>query len=139
MVSIVMPEIGLRAVVAIAFAATEVKKKEKSRVSAEADEDRRGATGRGSRRRRRRRASRARRPTRIVTIGMSRSVRSVRVRPRPGGTCAAAIENEPAMMRSDFRMPKMPAVAIAPDADEADVAAEDLRRRHLRRSGSAAG
>ena len=33
-VSIVMPEIGLRAVVAIALAATEVKKKEKSSVSA---------------------------------------------------------------------------------------------------------
>ena len=34
MVSIVMPEIGLRAVVAIAFAATEVKKNANSRVRA---------------------------------------------------------------------------------------------------------
>ena len=39
-VSIVMPETGLRAVVAMALAATEVKKNEKSSVSADADQRR---------------------------------------------------------------------------------------------------
>ena len=38
MVSIVIPETGLRAVVAMALAATEVKKNEKSSVSSQADQ-----------------------------------------------------------------------------------------------------
>ena len=42
-VSIVIPETGLRAVVAIALAATDVKKNEKTSVSAEPDERRRSA------------------------------------------------------------------------------------------------
>ena len=113
MVSIVMPEIGLRAVVAIAFAATEVKKNEKSRVSprptrtaserlAEGREEDAGGE-------RREHDPDQDRHDREVAVGALRSRG-----PRPGGTSAAAIENDPAMMRSDFRMPKMPAVAIAP-------------------------
>ena len=46
-------------------------------------------------------------------MGMSRSVRSCACA-SPWRKVRAAIENEPTMIRSDLRMPKMPAVAIAP-------------------------
>ena len=45
--------------------------------------------------------------------GMSRSVRSGPPA-SPWRKVRAAIENEPTTIRSDFRMPKMPAVAMAP-------------------------
>ena len=113
-VSIVMPETGLRAMVAIALAATEVKKKEKTSVSSEPDEQRTAALPAASRRRPRRRASQTTTPTsmrhdRDVAVGALAGVR-----PRRAGRRATAIANEPATMRSDFRMPKIPAVAIAP-------------------------
>ena len=112
MVSIVMPEIGLRAVVAIAFAATDVKKNANSRVSPRPT---RTATSDWPRVEKKAPAARVESttPTRIVTIGMSRSVRSVACA-SPWRNVRRAIENDPAMIRSDFRMPKMPAVAIAP-------------------------
>ena len=84
-VSIVIPETGLRAVVAIALAATEVKKNEKTsiRTSAIADDRPRGAE----------RAEEGRDadrvtivPRSIVMIEMSRSVRSSRRAPRRAGT-----------------------------------------------------
>ena len=43
---------------------------------------------------------------------MSRSVRSPAVSPRRNA--CSATPNEPATIRSDFRIPKMPAVAMAP-------------------------
>ncbi len=52
-------------------------------------------------------------PIRMVVIGMSRSVRS-RLVSSPWRNALAAMENEPATMRSDLMMPKMPAVAMAP-------------------------
>ena len=113
MVSMVMPETGLRAVVAMALAATEVKKKEKSSVSTrptdddwpgdrelpeessdgerahdDAEEDRRSSAYRG---------------------------RCVPARtPRRDGRLSARCRRIPPRLRSDLTMPKMPAVAIAP-------------------------
>ena len=114
MVSIVMPEIGLRAVVAIAFAATEVKKNEKSRVSprptrtaserlAEGREEDAGGEGREDDARPGSSRSGCRGRCAPVACGLALAERA-----------QARSRTSPAMMRSDFRMPKMPAVAIAP-------------------------
>ena len=114
-VSIVMPDTGLRAVVAIALAATEVKKKENTRVRTRPSADHGRTTAEAcSERIRRRRSRRATTPMRMVMIGMSRSVRSCTDASPLPESLAARSPNEPATMRSDFMMPKMPAVAIAP-------------------------
>ena len=63
-------------------------------------------------------------------IEMSRSVRSSSMCPSPCRNALIAMPNEPATTLSDLRMPKIPAVAIAPDADEPDVPAEDLVGAH---------
>ena len=52
-------------------------------------------------------------PIRMAITGISRSVRSS-VAPLPARNALTAMPNEPATMRSDLMMPKMPAVAIAP-------------------------
>ena len=52
-------------------------------------------------------------PSRMVTIGRSRSVRSPDAS-LPTRKAFNATPKESATMRSDFTMPKMPAVAIAP-------------------------
>ncbi len=52
-------------------------------------------------------------PTRMAISGMSRSVRSS-VPPLPARNALMAMPNDPATIRSDLMMPKMPAVAIAP-------------------------
>ena len=52
-------------------------------------------------------------PIRMVMIGMSRSVRSWPAS-SPCLKALAAMPKEPATMRSDLMMPKMPAVAMAP-------------------------
>ena len=52
-------------------------------------------------------------PRRIEMSEMSRSVLSDET-PAPLRNAFAAIPNEPATILSDFRIPKMPAVAIAP-------------------------
>ena len=75
-VSIVMPETGLRAVVAIALAATDVKKNEKSSVSTQASRISTGVGDAACRRRPRRRARATTTPTSCAMTGMSRSVRS---------------------------------------------------------------
>ena len=114
MVSMVMPETGLRAVVAMALAATEVKKKENSSVSARPASDDRQATVSVPKNTADGRARSATTPDAgCAIIGMSRSVRS-RPRPRRCRKARAATANEPATMRRDLRMPKMPAVAMAP-------------------------
>ena len=112
-VSIVIPETGLRAIVAIAFAATEAKKNEKTSVRTSAIDDGRTSVSRACRRRAATPIALRIVPRRIAMSETSRSVRSVR-----GAAAArnafAAIPNDPATIFSDFRMPKMPAVAIAP-------------------------
>src|SRR5208337_3693854 len=109
-VSMVMPETGLRAVVAMALAATDVKKKEKTSVSASpiatAVQDaarwpRSMATP----------IAPTTTPRKMDIIGMSRSVRSSAAPPLLRNT-RKAIPNDPATMRNDLTMPKMPAVAI---------------------------
>ena len=69
-------------------------------------------------------------PTSCAITGMSRSVRSPDA--SPWRNARSAIANEPPTTRSDLMMPKMPGGRDGADADEAHVAAEDLRRRHLR-------
>ncbi len=112
MVSIVMPEIGLRAVVAMALAATEVKKKEKSRVSARPISTTASDWPRVEKKTPAASVE-ASTPTRIVVTVRSRSVRST-AGASPCRNVRAAIAKEPAMIRSDFRIPKIPAVAMAP-------------------------
>ena len=111
-VSIVMPETGLRAVVAIALAATEVKKNEKTSTRARPISSTTDVAPRLPRK-----IATATEdtttPTRIFVIAMSRSVRSI-PSPSPCRNAFAAMEKEPTTIRSDFRMPKMPAVAMAP-------------------------
>ena len=111
-VSIVIPDTGLRAVVAMALAATEAKKKEKIRVSSRPT---RAAISVPSRVLKKTPAPTAVRmtPIRMVMIGMSRSVRSCPAA-SPCLKARPAMANEPATMRSDLRMPKIPAVAMAP-------------------------
>ncbi len=112
MVSMVIPETGLRAVVAMALAATEVKKNEKAMV-------RRSPTS-TTRREAPRLAKKTpapsvdtRTPPRIQVTGMSRSVRSAPPA-SPWRKARAAMENEPATTFMDFTIPNMPAVAMAP-------------------------
>ena len=112
-VSIVMPETGLRAVVAIAFAATDAKKNEKASVEGEADRTAVSVEPSVPEEDRRRRVRRGRRRGGSTISEMSRSVRSDAT-PSPCGTPCAAIANDPATILSDFRMPKIPAVAMAP-------------------------
>ena len=52
-------------------------------------------------------------PIRMVTIGMSRSVRSLEA-VSPTRKARSATPKDAATMRMDFTMPKMPAVAMAP-------------------------
>ena len=111
-VSIVIPETGLRAVVAIALAATEVKKNENTSVS---PRPMRTTTDVASRLPRKIATATVdtTTPIRIFMIAMSRSVRSS-PSASPWRKALAAIENEPATILSDLMMPKMPAVAMAP-------------------------
>ena len=112
MVSIVIPETGLRAVVAMAFAATEVKKNEKMSVRARpmATTLQEGA-----------RCPRSMAtpmapstiPRKMAIIGTSRSVRSSVAVSLLRNT-RSAIPNELATMRNDLTMPNIPAVVIAP-------------------------
>ena len=111
-VSIVMPDTGLRDVVAMALAATEVKKNEKTSTSASPM----SATTEVAPRLPRKIATaiaETTTPIRICMIAMSRSVRST-FPVSPWRNARAAIENEPTTILSDLMMPKMPAVAIAP-------------------------
>ena len=113
-VSIVIPDTGLRAVVAMALAATEVKKNENTSVSATPTASVETEIP-GSREKNAAIATVATTtPSRMVTTGMSRSVRSNTSAPSPFRNALSAIENDPATTRSDLMMPKMPAVAIAP-------------------------
>ena len=114
-VSMVMPETGLRAVVAMALAATEVKKNEKSSVSSEA---RSGRTAAPAPRLPKKIADgRARRDDHA---DQDRHDRACRGRcaparaPRRAGTRAPRSRTSRRRSRSDLMMPKMPAVAIAP-------------------------
>ena len=75
MVSIVMPEAGLLAVVAMALAATEVKKNENSSVSTRPNADHRPGDLKVPRRRATPIAPMTT-PSKMETIGISRSVRS---------------------------------------------------------------
>ncbi len=111
-VSIVMPEIGLRAVIAIALAATEVKKNENTSVSTSPISTTRSPWPSVAKKTAAASVETSV-PARIVTIDRSRSVRSAACA-SPARKVRAATENEAAMIRSDFSTPKMPAVAIAP-------------------------
>ncbi len=111
-VSIVIPDTGLRAVVAIAFAATDAKKNEKA--SARASAMSVAASVLLSVPKKTPVTSAARTvPTRIDERDTSRSVRSPAA-PPAARNAFAAVPNEPATIFRDFRIPKMPAVAIAP-------------------------
>ena len=113
-VSIVMPETGLRAIVAMALAATEVKKNENTSVSIRASAiatatlgssvPKKTATPTDGDRPRRCQL----RHDRDVAIG------ALAAASRRGGTRARRSRTSAATMRSDLMMPKMPAVAIAP-------------------------
>ena len=112
MVSIVIPDTGLRAVVAIALAATDVKKNENSRASATPVITTAGALFRLPRKTPMASALTTT-PSRMLTMGRSRSVRSPDAAPPPRNAFSAT-PKESATMRSDFTMPKIPAVAMAP-------------------------
>ena len=112
-VSIVMPDTGLRAMVAMAFAATEVKKNEKTQRQRQRQQDVQ-----------RRSSSSVPKNTATTSVAdddadelrhdREVAVGALAASSRRGGTRAAAIANEPTTTRSDLMMPKMPAVAIAP-------------------------
>src|SRR5579863_692865 len=116
-VSMVMPEAGLLAVVAMALAATDAKKKAKSSVSASPQMRMVHETWKREKKIATARALRTM-PRRIVTMEMSRSVRAnsaaVCVRAERGWNARRAMPNEPAITRSDLATPKIPAVAMAP-------------------------
>ena len=110
-VSMVIPDTGLRAVVAMALAATEAKKNEKTSVSATPAATtahelescaKKTATP----------SVLSTTPSRMAITEMSRSVRS-RL-PSPCRKALMAMPNDPATTRSDFTMPNIPAVAMAP-------------------------
>ena len=111
-VSIVMPDTGLRAVVAIAFAATDVKKNENSSVSPSPTRITDGA--RVSRPRKIADAHRADRDPRQNAHRPECPGRCARPPPRRVRNACSATPNDPATTRSDFSIPKIPAVAIAP-------------------------
>ena len=112
MVSIVMPETGLRAVVATALAATEVKKNEKTSVSARPAATTASETGKCPRNAATAIAPRMT-PIRRAMTGMSRSVRSA-CAASPWRKARNAMPNDPATTRSERMIPTMPAVAMAP-------------------------
>ena len=85
-VSIVMPETGLRAVVAMALAATDVKKNEKTSVRTSADRDDRRTRRRSVPKKAATPIALRTVPSRIAMTEMSRSVRSESRRPRRAGT-----------------------------------------------------
>ena len=130
-VSIVMPETGLRAVVAMALAATDVKKNEKTSVRPRPDQRRRRTSRRGCRGRSRRRRAETTTPIRIFMIAMSRSVRSGRAA-SPCRKAFAAIEKEPTTILQRLDDAEDAGRRDRADADEPDVAAEDLAGGHLR-------
>ena len=111
-VSMVMPDTGLRAVVAIAVAATDVKKNEKTSVSSESERDvsaarqQRAEEDRDGGRRNRRR-----RPAAPSPGCRDRCARRSR---RRDGTPVRRWRTTRATIRSDLMMPKIPAVAMAP-------------------------
>ena len=111
-VSIVIPETGLREVVAIALAATEVKKNEKASVRRRPTSTTTIEAPRLAKKMPAESADTST-PPRIQVTGMSRSVRSSLVA-SPCRNARAAMEKEPATTLSDLMIPKMPAVAIAP-------------------------
>ena len=112
-VSIVIPEIGFRAVIAIALAATEVKKKENRSVSARPTST--TSSDWPSVEKKTPAASvesddpHEHRHDAEVAVGplLARA-------PALRGRCGRRPRRTPPMMRSDFRIPKIPAVAIAP-------------------------
>lgn len=111
-VSIVIPDTGFRAVVAMAFAATEAKKKEKATVRARPH----ATTGRDTLSFPRNIATAialSMTPMRIAIVEISRSVRSS---PSlcPLRKARAAMAKEPATILRDLIIPKIPAVAIVP-------------------------
>ena len=112
MVSMVMPETGLRAVVAMAFAATEVKKNEKTSASTRPDRDH----GPGDRQmpEEDRHGDRAHHHAEEESLSSACRDRCAPVVASPWRKARSAIPNEPATTLSDLTMPKMPAVAIAP-------------------------
>ena len=127
-VSIVMPDTGLRAVVAIALAATEVKKKEKTSVSSRPTR-RRGACCRGFRRR-------SPTPSADTTPDQDRHhghvpVGALDAAPSPLRNAFAAIENDPATISERLDDAEDAGRGDGADADEAHVAAEDLLGGHL--------
>ena len=111
MVSMVMPDTGLRAVVAMALAATEVKKNEKSSARPTPVSTMAGEPFRLPRKMPMASAL-TMTPSRMLTIGRSRSVRSPDA--APPRKALSATPKEAATMRRDLTMPKMPAVAMAP-------------------------
>ena len=112
MVSIVMPETGLRAVVAIALAATEVKKNEKSSVSTRPADDRskRAVEVPQERCDRDRAHDHADQDGHDRDVAVGPLVRRLAAVPES----AKGDAEDPATTRIDLRMPKMPAVAMAP-------------------------
>ena len=112
-VSIVMPDTGLRAVVAIALAATEVKKNEKISVITVPIAIALHITGNCARYTPTAMAPTAT-PMKIESIDMSRSVRSGALTFSDVVKTLKAITNELATIRNDLMIPKIPAVAIAP-------------------------
>ena len=111
-VSMVMPEIGFLAVIAIALAATEVKKKENSSVSARPIST--ASSDSVSVEKKTPAASvETTTPASRVTTPRSRSVRSW-LALAPDRNVRAATAKDAPMILSDFRIPKMPAVAMAP-------------------------
>src|ERR1035437_3883666 len=129
MVSMVMPETGLRAVVAMALAATEVKKKEKSSVSA-----RPARTAAGDPLRLPRNAATPMAetitPSRIDITEISRSVRSGPASAPPEGAQGDAERagHDP----HGFQDSEDPGRGDGAHSHEPHVAAEDLRRGHSR-------
>ena len=113
MVSMVMPETGLRAVVAMALAATLVKKNENTSASSTPDQDHggRGATGCRATRHGDRAHHHAQQDGhhRDIAVGALAGRGFAR-----RGKLRTATPKEPATMRMDLTIPKMPAVAMAP-------------------------
>ena len=113
MVSIVIPETGFRAVVAMAFAATEAKKKEKTTVSARPHSDHR--QGRVELSQENRHADCAENDSDEDRDRGDVPVRALQtVRRALCGKSARRSQKEPATILSDLMMPKIPAVAIVP-------------------------
>ncbi len=133
-VSIVIPDTGLRAMVAMALAATEAKKNEKTNVSTRPTTMTDGepemlvkntATASGAQHHAEQDGD-----ERDVAVRALEGVGAL----GPQRKALNAIENEPATTRRDLMMPKMPGGGDGADADEPHVAAEDLRGASCRRS-----